>query len=140
MQGILHLLSLSCNEGIKICLQKLKHTAASITTSILLILEKKMGKTVYIGMTADIIHPGLINIINEGAKYGELIIGLLTDTAIVSHKRLPYLTYEQRKSVVENLKGVSKVVPQEDWSYVPNLKKYKPDFMIHGDDWKQNYL
>ena len=99
-----------------------------------------MGKTVYIGMTADIIHPGLINIINEGAKYGELIIGLLTDTAIVSHKRLPYLTYEQRKSVVENLKGVSKVVPQEDWSYVPNLKKYKPDFMIHGDDWKTNYL
>ena len=83
-----------------------------------------MGKTVYIGMTADIIHPGLINIINEGAKYGELIIGLLTDTAIVSHKRLPYLTYEQRKSVVESLKGVSKVVPQEDWSYVPNLKKY----------------
>ncbi|QTQ14079.1 phosphoenolpyruvate mutase [Treponema parvum] len=99
-----------------------------------------MSKTVYLGMTGDIIHPGIINIINEGAKHGDLIVGLLTDSAIVSHKRLPYLTYEQRKQVVENLKGVSKVVPQEDWSYVPNLKKLKPDFIIHGDDWKSNYL
>lgn len=99
-----------------------------------------MAKTVYLGITGDIIHPGIINIINEGAKLGELTIGLLTDSAIVSHKRLPYLTYDQRKQVVENIKGVAKVVPQEDWSYVPNLKKYKPDFMIHGDDWKTNYL
>ncbi|MBQ6781945.1 MAG: phosphoenolpyruvate mutase [Treponema sp.] len=99
-----------------------------------------MAKTVYLGITGDIIHPGIINIINEGAKRGELTIGLLTDSAIVSHKRLPYLTYDQRKQVVENIKGVAKVVPQEDWSYVPNLKKYKPDIMIHGDDWKTNYL
>ncbi|MBR1402562.1 MAG: phosphoenolpyruvate mutase [Treponema sp.] len=99
-----------------------------------------MSKTVYLGITGDIIHPGIINIITEGAKLGELTVGLLTDSAIVSHKRLPYLTYEQRKQVVENIKGVSKVVPQEDWSYVPNLKTYKPDIMIHGDDWKTNYL
>ena len=99
-----------------------------------------MAKTVYLGITGDIIHPGIINIISEGAKLGELTVGLLTDSAIVSHKRLPYLTYDQRKQVVENIKGVAKVVPQEDWSYVPNLKKYKPDFMIHGDDWKTNYL
>ena len=91
-------------------------------------------------MTGDIIHPGIINIINEGAKHGKLIVGLLTDSAIVTHKRLPYLTYEQRKAVIENIKGVSKVVPQEEWSYVPNLRKYKPDFIIHGDDWKTNYL
>ncbi len=99
-----------------------------------------MSKTVYLGMTGDIIHPGIINIINEGAKHGELMVGLLTDTAIVTHKRLPYLTYEQRKAVIENIKGVSKVVPQEEWSYVPNLRKYKPNFIIHGDDWKTNYL
>ena len=99
-----------------------------------------MDKTVYLGITGDIIHPGIINIINEGAKHGKLIIGLLTDSAIVSHKRLPYLSYDQRKQVVENIKGVAEVVPQEEWSYVPNLKKYKPDFMIHGDDWKNNYL
>ncbi|EMB43204.1 MULTISPECIES: phosphoenolpyruvate mutase [Treponema] len=99
-----------------------------------------MEKRVYLGLTADIIHPGIINIINEGTKHGQLIIGLLTDSAIVSHKRLPYLTYEQRKQVVENIKGVSKVVPQEDWSYIPNLKKLKPDFIIHGDDWKSGSL
>lgn len=99
-----------------------------------------MAKKVYLGITGDIIHPGITNIIKEGAKYGELIIGLLTDSAIVSHKRLPYLTYEQRKSVVENIKGVSQVIPQEEWSYVPNLKKIKPEYMIHGDDWKTNYL
>ncbi len=91
--------------------------------------------TVYLGITGDIIHPGIINIINEGATYGELIIGLLTDSALAPHKRLPYLSYEQRKVVVENIKGVAKVVPQEDWSYVPNLIKYKPNYIIHGDDW-----
>ena len=96
-----------------------------------------MAKTVYLGMIADIMHPGLINIINEGAKYGEVMIGLFTDKAIATHKRLPYLTYEQRKNVVENIRGVSSIVPQDDWSYVPNLIKYKPDYIIHGDDWLQ---
>lgn len=96
-----------------------------------------MAKTVYLGMIGDIMHPGLINIINEGAKYGDVIIGLFTDKAIATHKRLPYLTYEQRKQVIENIKGVSSIVPQNDWSYVPNLVKYKPDYIIHGDDWKE---
>lgn len=94
-----------------------------------------MSKTVYLGMIGDIMHPGLINIINEGAKYGDVMIGLFTDKAIATHKRLPYLTYEQRKNVIENIKGVSTIVPQDDWSYVPNLEKYKPDYIIHGDDW-----
>lgn len=97
-------------------------------------------KTVYLGLTADIIHPGIINIITEGSKLGELTIGLLTDSAIASHKRLPYLTYEQRKHVVENIRGVAHVVPQEDWSYVPNLQRIKPDYIIHGDDWKTGSL
>lgn len=94
-----------------------------------------MAKKVYLGMIADIMHPGLINIINEGAKYGDVIIGLFTDKAIATHKRLPYLTYEQRETVVRSIHGVADVVPQDDWSYVPNLLKYKPDFIIHGDDW-----
>ena len=81
-----------------------------------------MAKTVYLGMIGDIMHPGLINIINEGAKYGDVMIGLYTDKAIATHKRLPYLTYEQRKNVIENIN-------------VPNLVKYKPDYIIHGDDW-----
>lgn len=95
-----------------------------------------MAKTVYLGMIGDIMHPGLINIINVGAKYGDVMIGLFTDKAIATHKRLPYLTYEQRKNVIENIKGVSSIVPQDEWSYVPNLLKYKPDYIIHGDDWQ----
>ncbi len=97
-------------------------------------------KTIYLGMTGDIIHPGIINIISEAAKRGNVLVGLLTDSAIASHKRLPFLTYEQRLKVVENIKGVDRVVPQEEWNYVPNLKKYKPDAIIHGDDWKSGPL
>ena len=99
-----------------------------------------MNKKVYIGMTADIMHPGLIHIINEATKYGDVIVGLLTDKAIAEHKRLPYLTNEQRKEVVENIKGVSEVIPQEEWSYVDNLKRIRPDYIIHGDDWKNGPL
>ena len=71
-----------------------------------------MNKRVYLGMIGDIMHPGLINIINEGAKYGEVIIGLFTDKAIATHQRLPYMTYDQRKNVIENIKGVSQIVPK----------------------------
>ncbi len=99
-----------------------------------------MEKTVYLGMRGDIVHPGIINIIRHGAILGELTVGLLTDAAIASHKRLPYLTYEQRKDVIENVKGVARVIPQEEWSYVPNLRKIKPDYIIHGDDWKSGPL
>lgn len=97
---------------------------------------------IYIGMSADLLHPGHLNIINEARKLldskdgGELIVGLLTDKAIASYKRLPYMTWEQRKIVVENVKGVSAVVPQETLDYVPNLLKIKPDYVLHGDDWK----
>ena len=95
-----------------------------------------MNKTVYVGMSADLVHPGHLNIIREARKYGDLIIGLLTDEAIASYKRLPYMTYEQRKIVIENIKGVKEVVPQATLDYRDNLKKFKPDYVVHGDDWK----
>lgn len=96
-----------------------------------------MAKTVYLGMIGDIMHPGYINIINKAAEYGEVMVGLFTDKAIANHRRLPYLTWDQRKAVVENIKNVTKVVPQDDWSYVPNLNEYKPEYIIHGDDWQE---
>lgn len=95
-----------------------------------------MKKTVYLGMIGDIMHPGYINIINKAAQYGVVMVGLFTDKAIANHRRLPYLTWEQRKNVVESIKNVNTVVPQDEWSYIPNLLKYKPDFIIHGDDWQ----
>ncbi|MDR3243798.1 MAG: phosphoenolpyruvate mutase [Elusimicrobiota bacterium] len=97
-------------------------------------------KIIYLGMSADIIHPGIINIINEAKKRGDVLVGLLTDAAIATHKRLPYLTYEQRKAVVESIKGIAQIAPQEEWSYVPNLRKYRPDAIIHGDDWNSGIL
>ena len=96
----------------------------------------KQMKKVYVAMSADLIHPGHLNIINEARKYGEVIIGLLTDQAISSYKRLPFLSYEQRKIIVENIRGVFQVIPQETLDYVPNLKKIRPDFVVHGDDWR----
>ena len=87
-------------------------------------------------MSADLIHKGHLNIIHEGLKLGEVIIGLLTDEAIASYKRLPLITFNERKLIVENLKGVAKVIPQKTLDYIPNLKELKPDFVIHGDDWK----
>lgn len=95
---------------------------------------------VYIGMSADLLHPGHLNIIAQARKYagdgGEVVVGLLTDKAIASYKRLPYMTYDQRKIVVESVKGVSRVIPQETLDYVPNLLEEKPDYVLHGDDWK----
>jgi phosphoenolpyruvate phosphomutase len=93
-------------------------------------------KLVYIGMSADLIHQGHLNIIHEGLKLGQVIIGLLTDEAIASYKRLPLIAFNERKLIVENLKGVAKVIPQKTLDYIPNLKEVKPDFVVHGDDWK----
>ena len=93
-------------------------------------------KTIYAGMCADLIHTGHINIIKRAREYGDVIVGLLTDEAVASYKRVPLLTYADRKAVVEQLSGVKKVVSQKTLDYVPNLKKYKPDYVIHGDDWK----
>ncbi len=93
-------------------------------------------KTVYVGMSADLIHPGHMNIIAEARKLGDVTIGLLTDEAIASYKRLPLLDFEQRKIVVENIRGVAAVISQETLDYVPNLRKLKPDYVVHGDDWK----
>jgi phosphoenolpyruvate phosphomutase len=88
-------------------------------------------------MSADLIHPGHLNIIRHAAELGSVTVGVLTDSAIASYKRLPCMTFDQRKLIVENLKGVDNVVPQEQPDYVPNLRKYRPDFVVHGDDWRE---
>ena len=93
-------------------------------------------KLVYVGMCADLIHHGHINIIENAVKYGDVIVGLLTDKAISSYKSPPLLNYDQRKKVIENIKGVRKVIPQNTLDYVSNLRKIKPDYVVHSDQWK----
>ncbi len=95
-----------------------------------------MNKTVYVGMAADLLHEGHINILKLAASYGDVTVGVLTDKAIASYKRLPFMTFEQRKLLVEQIKGVVKVIPQDTLDYGPNLRKLKPDVVVHGDDWK----
>ena len=95
-----------------------------------------MAKTSYVGMSADLVHPGHLNIIREAAKLGEVVVGLLTDEAIASYKRVPFMQFDQRREVIEAIKGVWKVVPQSTLDYVPNLEELKPDFVVHGDDWR----
>jgi len=92
---------------------------------------------VYVGMSADLIHPGHMNIINEAKKLGDVVIGLVTDDAIASFKRMPYLSYEERKIIIENIKGVKEVIPQKTLDYTENLKFLKPDYVVHGTDWRE---
>ena len=87
-------------------------------------------------MSADILHIGHLNILSEAAKHGDVVVGILTDKAIASYKRLPTLSYEIRSKTVGRIKGVSKVIPQETLDYTDNLLKIKPDIVVHGDDWK----
>jgi phosphoenolpyruvate mutase len=96
-----------------------------------------MKKNVYVGMSADLIHPGHLNILAEAAKLGKVTVGVLTDSAIANYKRLPYMTYEQRSMIVSNLKLVENVVPQKTLDYTENLKLLKPEYVVHGDDWKE---
>ncbi len=95
-------------------------------------------KIVYIALSLDIIHHGHVNLINNAKKYGHVIVGLLTDSAIASNKRLPFLNYSQRKKILNSINGVDKIVPQNEWCYSSNILKYKPDVMVHGDDWKED--
>jgi phosphoenolpyruvate mutase len=92
--------------------------------------------TVYVGMSADLIHNGHINVIKEAAKHGEVVVGLLSDAAISSYKRTPLMNYDQRKVIVENIVGVSMVVPQNTLDYTENLMRLKPQYVVHGDDWQ----
>ena len=98
---------------------------------------KKSRKEVYVGLAVDIIHEGHINILKTAYKYGDVTVGLLTDNAIASYKNIPHLDYKRRKIIVQNIKYVKRVIPQNTLSYVPNLNLIRPDIVVHGDDWKQ---
>ncbi|MCX6802062.1 MAG: phosphoenolpyruvate mutase [Candidatus Diapherotrites archaeon] len=100
-------------------------------------MKKDNRKLVYVAMAADFIHHGHVNIINEASKLGRVVVGLLTDKAIATYKRVPFFTYEQRKQIVGSIKGVDEVVPQTTFDYIPNLRKFKPDYVVHGTDWKK---
>jgi len=98
---------------------------------------KKNRKKVYVGLAADILHSGHINILKTANSFGDVTVGLLTDTAIATYKKFPYLNFNNRVIILKNLKYVKNVIAQNSLDYVPNLKKLKPDYVVHGDDWKR---
>lgn len=105
----------------------------AVIESTLCEIEKR---TVYMCFSTDMIHSGHIAIIKKAKKLGKLIIGVLSDEAVVSYKRFPLMPFAERKSLFENISGVYKVVEQKTLSYKDNLEKYHPTYVVHGDDWR----
>ena len=99
-------------------------------------MKKKINKIVYVAFSADILHEGHINILKAASKLGKVIVGLLTDKAITSYRQLPHLNYKQREIIIKNIRFVDSVIPQKTLDYSKNLNFLKPDYVVHGDDWR----
>jgi phosphoenolpyruvate phosphomutase len=93
-------------------------------------------KTVYVSLAIDILHSAHINILKKAKKFGSVTVGLLTDKAISEYKQLPLLNYDERYKILEGVKYIDKIVKQDTWDYTKNIDKYRPNFLVHGDDWK----
>lgn len=102
-------------------------------------MTESKEKTVYMGFSTDMVHSGHIAIIQKAAKLGKVIVGILSDEAVASYKRYPLLPYAERKTLFENIKGVDRVVEQTELSYRKNLESLRPDYVVHGDDWKEGF-
>ncbi|WP_295156124.1 phosphoenolpyruvate mutase [uncultured Ruminococcus sp.] len=96
-------------------------------------------RSVYMCFSADMIHSGHIAIIKKAARLGRLTVGVLSDEAVCSYKRFPLLPFSERKVMFENINGVYRVVEQKELSYRENLEKYRPDYVVHGDDWREGF-
>lgn len=96
-------------------------------------------RTVYMCFSTDMVHSGHIAIIKKAARLGKLIVGVLSDEAVISYKRFPLLPFTERKALFENITGVSRVVEQNTLSYRENLERYRPDYVVHGDDWVSGF-
>lgn len=99
-----------------------------------------MKKTIYACFCTDVIHEGHLNIIKEAEKYGTIIAGILSDEAMVRYDRFPLISFEERKKLLEDIPEISKVVVQTEILYERILEEIKPDYVIHGDDWRQGAM
>ncbi len=97
---------------------------------------RNIVKKVYVAMSADIIHVGHVNLLTKASLLGELYVGVLTDEAIAEYKRYPLMPLDQRMSIIGSLKGVSQVLVQNSLDYEENLRLLKPDYVVHGDEWR----
>ena len=93
-------------------------------------------KIAYVAMAVDFLHEGHLNVLNKAASLGDVVVGLLTDEAVVSYKNFLHLNYQERKKLIKNFSFIKNIVPQNTLDYTKNLLKIKPDFVVHGDDWR----
>ena len=98
-------------------------------------LKAVESRTVYLCFATDILHGGHIAILRKAARLGRLIIGVLSDEAVASYKRFPMVPAPERMKLFGNITGVYRVVEQKTLSYRENLEQYRPDIVVHGDDW-----
>ena len=94
-------------------------------------------KTVYACFTTDVIHEGHLNIIHKAKEYGKVIVGVLSDEAMVKFDRFPTISYDERIALVQAIPEVDQVVKQEDVMYDQVVSELRPDYVIHGDNWLQ---
>lgn len=92
-------------------------------------------KTVYTCFTTSVIHEGHINIINTAKQYGDVIVGVLSDEAMVKFDRFPTISFEERMEIVKGIEGISRVIKQEKIMYDEVIAELHPDYVIHGDNW-----
>lgn len=102
-------------------------------------LKEIANRTVYMSFSTDVLHSGHIAMIKKAAKFGKLIVGVLSDEAVMGYKRYPILPFEERRALFENITGVYRVVGQETLSYRENLRTYRPNYVVHGDDWQSGF-
>lgn len=91
---------------------------------------------VYMAVSSDVVHEGILNVVQKAAELGEVVIGVLSDEVIATYKREPLLTSDERMRVFGSLKGVSRVIEQDTLSYRGVLEDLHPDYVVHGDDWR----
>ena len=92
-------------------------------------------KTVYTCFCTDVIHDGHLNIISNAKKYGEVVIGALSDEALIRYNKFPTISLEERIRLYESLDGVDRVVVQNSMLYDDVIPEIKPDYVVHGDNW-----
>lgn len=102
-------------------------------------VKKIENRLVYMCFSTDILHSGHISIIKKAARLGKLIIGVLSDEAVASFKNYPMVPFAERKSLLENISDVFRVVEQKTVSYKNNIMSIKPDYVVHGDNWKTGF-
>lgn len=93
-------------------------------------------KTVYTCFCTDVIHEGHLNVLNEAKKLGRVVVGCLSDKVLIRYNKFPTVSQEERIKLYRTLDGVDEVIVQNDMLYDDIIEKIKPDYVLHGDNWK----